>query len=1170
MSDNGTPILDTRDAVQVLGELLARRPAYVPEWLPAEHGAARALLQIFARHMQVVIDRFNQAPEKNLLAFLDMLGISLIPAQAARAPVVFQAIANIGDSRVPVRTRVGAQVPGRSDPIVFETENAIAMAAGRLVEVVTLWSARDEYADHSTSMAGGRPFTLFESLQPVPHELYLAHNTLFAFAGDATVGIEFELAAPGSAPLKTAWEYWDGQVWRPFKPFDPTDSTASQDGTAGLTRSGVVTLHAECGDSQKSTINGIDAYWVRGRLDQPLPPDPARALPMLDRVRLRCAIERPAYSWEVQQQEVSGQTRIEGVVRDGMGAPIVGATVARSPEAGAGPTVVMATNEQGQFGFLVSGNEAYKISVLLAGFPTFQKTIQIDTSAVKLDLTLTPVSGSELDQAFTDSLQLDVSKTFYPLGQQPQLGSTFYFSSQEVFSKPDARMTVWLKFVRRDPPTGAQPLDTPEVAWEYWNGHRWAVLGVETDNADVPRLTDNSHGTFTMVVPTDMKLVEVNKKERFWMRARLIGGAYGFKREISYMGPDPDNPGEQKAFPLTIFETVPPALADMRLGYSYRSPWERPEHCLTYSDFQYQNHSRDVRWPGGLFTAFRPVADTMPALYLGFDRPLPNDLISLYLDMQESEAATPPLVWEAWDGTAWHELFVTDETAELRRPGMVSFITPDVAPRPQAAVRQASGNQIIVSSAQEAAVFQPGDQVVIRQNNNGAGELASVQRIEDEVIFLETPLTDTYAGSTVSEAAFPRFGTPRDWIRARLKVDGAPAKSNVNGIYLNAAWAEQVQTIDNEVLGSGTDQPNQTLFFRQTPVLRGEQIEVRELEGGRADVELPILREELLKCGLTEEYIRPVLDPRTGRVKEVWVRWQSRPHLFFSSPDDRHYTVERARGRLIFGDGRNGRLPSVGANNIRAPRYQAGGGLAGNVPAGAITQLLSGVLAQGVTNPRAAEGGADGESPTAVKTRGPQTLRHRGRSVAARDYEALAREASPGVAAARALPATAPNGLPAPGWVTVIIVPQSQERQPWPSYGLRRQVHDYLAARAPATVATGRIAVIGPTYLPIGVAARIAPRDVSEAGVVERRVQAVLESFLHPLTGGPEDSGWPFGRDVYLSDVAAVVEPVVGVDYVKELDLLLNDTPQGEWIAVPPDRIVVAGPIRIEMKAAER
>jgi hypothetical protein len=141
-------------------------------------------------------------------------------------------------------------------------------------------------------------------------------------------------------------------------------------------------------------------------------------------------------------------------------------------------------------------------------------------------------------------------------------------------------------------------------------------------------------------------------------------------------------------------------------------------------------------------------------------------------------------------------------------------------------------------------------------------------------------------------------------------------------------------------------------------------------------------------------------------------------------------------------------------------------------------------------------------------------------------------------------------------------MPHSQEARPQPSFGLRRQVQAFLAARVPAAVAA-QITVTGPTYLPVGVQAVVTPLNAAEAGVVRDAVIAALEKFLHPLTGGPEGTGWAFGRDVYLSDVAAVLEAVRGVDYVSTLNLLLKGSPSGERLEVPPDRIVVAGLLKI-------
>jgi predicted phage baseplate assembly protein len=363
---------------------------------------------------------------------------------------------------------------------------------------------------------------------------------------------------------------------------------------------------------------------------------------------------------------------------------------------------------------------------------------------------------------------------------------------------------------------------------------------------------------------------------------------------------------------------------------------------------------------------------------------------------------------------------------------------------------------------------------------------------------------------------------------------------------------------------------------------------VRELSGTRANVEWRILAMELLG----EDYgaIQEIEDElrqegpgveiqrgdlrlrrdRNKRVTEAWVCWQGKPHLFFSKPNDRHYVLEHSRGRLRFGDGEQGKVPPAGAE-IRIKEYRAGGGTAGNVKAGSISQLLAGIGGvEAVYNPEAAEGGADGETLPAVLKRGPQTLRHQGRALSPRDYETMAKEASASVAVARAIPTQDSGGRQRPGWVTVIIIPHSEEARPWPTFGLRDQVRRYIAARAPASVAAAsQIYVTGPSYQEIDVTAVVVPIDPTEAGTIEQHARDALEHFFHPLCGGPERRGWAPGRDVFLSDVASVLERADGVDYVEELSLLLNGALQRECARVPGDRIAVAGQISIRMLVGE-
>ena len=432
--------------------------------------------------------------------------------------------------------------------------------------------------------------------------------------------------------------------------------------------------------------------------------------------------------------------------------------------------------------------------------------------------------------------------------------------------------------------------------------------------------------------------------------------------------------------------------------------------------------------------------------------------------------------------------------------------------------------------------------------------------------------------------ALARFGAPLYWLRARLKEDGPPGEPTINSILLNAVWVVERQTIANESLGISSGQPNQVFKFRLAPVHVGERIEVRELQGQRANVEwrnlamevtggdISVVREledMLSREGPAKEIEKGdlrLVRNQNKRVTEVWVRWYEQQQLFLAGPNDRCFAVERVRGRVRFGNGSEGKVPPEGAA-ILAKLYQSGGGLRGNVGASTITQMLAPVAGvQAVSNPKPAEGGADAETLEGLSLRGPQTIRHRGRALTPQDYETLTKEASTAVAFVRAISSRNPVGRKVPGWVTLLIIPQSEERRPWPSFGLREEVRKFIEARAEATLAAAaHIYVTGPNYLEIDIEATIAPLNPDEAGEVEERARQALASFFHPLHGGTEGRGWALGRDVFISDVASVLERVEGVDYVRELSLLLNGALQRERVNVADDRIVVAGKIKINL-----
>jgi hypothetical protein len=1301
---DSAPALDPRRAERILADLLARLPGYAPEWSPAPDGPLGAVAAIYARQLEALAERVNAAPDKNGLALLDMLGVELLPAAAARAPVAFAVPRAIGDGRAPAGTRLGARAAGPGEPVVFETERSIGLAAARLAEVVSVWPGADAVADHSEAAAGGRPFDLFSVMRPVPHELYLAHDVHLALSGRATVLMEVELTQPASPPaLPLEWSWWDGEAWRAFGPMGPEDRDGSFDATDGLTRSGTIRLVAECAASERAIVGGHSAFWIRGRVSGPLPPDPARRLPLVDRIGLRTEMVRtvtapacaggllpeaafadgqqidatkpfeplgpapgPASTLTLLCEEAFSKpgARVTICLRraktareqaDELGADYgADVTAARNAleEARASARKVSDILEELATGPLApdlpqelfpagepeawyagvrasvrAARDAIRVALpaelgalgamltaipfgSVAGVPA-QILAIVNSADAAVTLSATPPGGDprvRLVDALSDfsSAATSVPPNLIAAGDAlgraggalsdiintvtagdiflPAALPTLLTDARELYRKARTRIADALALVTDARAQNQATLDAlakldstqaaaaagsgppqlpgPEVAWEYWNGRRWSELVAPRPGNLAQNLM--ASGTIEFDAPVDWAPRELNGSAGRWLRARLAAGGFTRLRLVSWL----DTESQIVNF-IPVVEPRPPTLDALALGYDYRSAPAPPERCLTHNDFRWQDATEAVRWRGSGVAPFAEVEDATPGVYLGFDSPLPADVVSLFLDIEEGSGAEPGprLVWEGWSGAAWRPLAVEDETDGFSLPGMVALSWPGFPAPRQAVLAEAGGRVARLTGAAEAARFAAGDLVHLRQGDDA--ELATVERVAGAELRLTTPLGRAYRGGTVAVASLPRFGTPRTWIRARLAVDADPPRARVLGIHPNAAWAVQAQTLEDETLGSGTGQPGQTLFFTRTPVLGGQVVEVRELEGARAKVDLALLVRDLARHGIAESDLRTVTDPRTGRLREVWVPWAERPGLAFSGPGDRHYVLERTRGRVLFGDGVRGRMPPAGADNVRARRYRSGGGTRGNVPAGAIASVLSGVLAEAARNPRPAEGGADGEDLSLAAERGALVLRHRRQALSSADYEALAREASPAVAVARALAATRPDGRPAAGWVTVLIAPWSPDPEPRPSLELRRHVRRFLDARAPSGMA-GRIGVGAARYLPVGVEVVVAPRDPAEAGPVLDAVVARLARFLHPLLGGPQGRGWPFGRDVFLSDVAALVEGTAGVDHARTLVLLSEGTPRGEVVEVPADRIVMAGRLRATLAGGER
>jgi hypothetical protein len=122
----------------------------------------------------------------------------------------------------------------------------------------------------------------------------------------------------------------------------------------------------------------------------------------------------------------------------------------------------------------------------------------------------------------------------------------------------------------------------------------------------------------------------------------------------------------------------------------------------------------------------------------------------------------------------------------------------------------------------------------------------------------------------------------------------------------------------------------------------------------------------------------------------------------------------------------------------------------------------------------------------------------------------------------------------APGFVSVIVVANAEGSLTEPSAEIREKVVQRVQeAMEPARLLTTRVRVVKPRYLLFGVQITLViPTNVSDHEVRQAAIDA-LENFFNPIKGGPQKRGWPFGRDVYVSEVYEILARLPGVKLVK-------------------------------------
>jgi predicted phage baseplate assembly protein len=253
------PKLDDRNFHDIVAEAISMIPRYAPEWTnhnPSDPGIT--LIELAAWMTDQLIYRLNQVPEKNYVAFLNLLGIKLRPPRAAKALVRFALSEGAQKQRVPRGTQVSTPQATEEHTVTFETARDAVVSTARPDRCFSYYD--EAYSENSRFIdppagVNNAPFEVFAGAQRIERYIYLC-DPRFANAGEASL-LRIFLGAPerGSRDLARLleWEYWEGTRWKELEPA-LIEVDRGEVAFMGPLR------------FEPTTVNHIEGLWMRGRL----------------------------------------------------------------------------------------------------------------------------------------------------------------------------------------------------------------------------------------------------------------------------------------------------------------------------------------------------------------------------------------------------------------------------------------------------------------------------------------------------------------------------------------------------------------------------------------------------------------------------------------------------------------------------------------------------------------------------------------------------------------------------------------------------------------------------------------------------------------------------------------------------------------------------------------
>ena len=359
----------------------------------------------------------------------------------------------------------------------------------------------------------------------------------------------------------------------------------------------------------------------------------------------------------------------------------------------------------------------------------------------------------------------------------------------------------------------------PVVAWEYWNGRRWSVA--RRWPARPRARTFRSDGPVTFTVPDDIEPHDAQRRRR-----ALDPRPPNVRAATASCASSPGRTRHRRS--STSSRSSSTARRHSRWsdsatrgarGSRFRSTASRTTTSGTPTG------PRTPRARGDAFEPFTPVDDRTPALYLGL-RPRAAGRRRRHVPRHRRRSSATPMVRHSRGSTTTARrgahVRVSGRDSPARAAGNGDVLWPGVPPLPAAMVdfgagdaRARAGRRVRPTRSRLAMSCGSPEPTARRAGRR------RVDRAETRSPSRPRRWANSTTRATIGYSDAPSLRHAAHVAARTPHHRRGAAPSVVRGISANAVWASQLQTIENETLGSGNGQSRAGVLRTQRSRARG-------------------------------------------------------------------------------------------------------------------------------------------------------------------------------------------------------------------------------------------------------------------------------------------------------------------------------------------------------------